>query len=234
MQNHWFIMNVNLPRTLSNQERNRILNSIPIVSNAELSHSVLGGYVASYNCPHCKDKLRSKEKEIGTEEECPGCGGKFVLAPKFQEHIIREKKNQQEAKQLKQQERQRLKDKKREEQDQARQKKQEERRINQERESIIEPVSTHRRSQVEADIVRYPALQAIAGVYKGVGFLFMGLSLLALALSCVSLFSDWIEWQAPLIAFVVSFLVSLTFLAIGESFQIFIDIEKNTRLARYQ
>ncbi|MDB4786762.1 zf-TFIIB domain-containing protein [Planctomycetaceae bacterium] len=93
---------------------------IPVVSEAKIENTLLGGYVARHKCPHCNGNLKSKEKEIGKPDQCPDCGGVFAVSKDALEMIddnkekaiqVKRKKKQEkeEEAQSKQEEKQALK-----------------------------------------------------------------------------------------------------------------------------
>ena len=44
---------------------------------------------ASFECPHCKTKLVAKDDEISKPDNCPSCGGAFILAKEAAEKLRR-------------------------------------------------------------------------------------------------------------------------------------------------
>ena len=44
--------------------------------------TLLGGIVVSYDCPKCKERLRSKASEVGSPDSCPECGQAFRVPGK--------------------------------------------------------------------------------------------------------------------------------------------------------
>jgi predicted amidophosphoribosyltransferase len=50
----------------------------------EIKKTLMGKYVAVYNCPGCQEKLRSPANEIGQQDVCPTCQTQFTV-PGMQE-----------------------------------------------------------------------------------------------------------------------------------------------------
>lgn len=61
--------------------------AMPVVNQFELEKSRLGQYKVSYTCPHCKERLRSSERELRRNEHCPICCGPFRIAENALEEI---------------------------------------------------------------------------------------------------------------------------------------------------
>jgi hypothetical protein len=45
----------------------------------KIKRRLLGGYVASYHCPHCSSSLNSPLDDAGKSDTCPQCGASFVV-----------------------------------------------------------------------------------------------------------------------------------------------------------
>ena len=45
----------------------------------EISKSVFGRYVVGYNCPYCRERLKSALNNVGKLEACPSCHRQFVV-----------------------------------------------------------------------------------------------------------------------------------------------------------
>lgn len=96
------------------KDHSHTMSQAPIITYAKISRTMLGGYVAVHSCPHCKQELKSKEEEIGETDECPGCGGAFVVTEKIKSQILEMRKLKEATKQKKQDEKERLRAEKRE------------------------------------------------------------------------------------------------------------------------
>lgn len=57
--------------------------TIPVVRDVKLKTNLFGRYFAVHHCPHCKDRLKLREFEIGKPDECPDCGGNFAVSKRI-------------------------------------------------------------------------------------------------------------------------------------------------------
>ena len=72
-------------------------HDVPVVQTFEIKKTILGKYVASYDCPHCKKQLRSEQTEIlAGEESCPECGVTFRVTSKAAEEIEAQRADDEE------------------------------------------------------------------------------------------------------------------------------------------
>jgi tellurium resistance protein TerD len=71
---------------------------LPEVEDVKLTSDVFGRKLATYDCPGCKDKLRSKENMIGEVEFCPSCNIEFRIADSALELFKAERLREREEK----------------------------------------------------------------------------------------------------------------------------------------
>jgi uncharacterized Zn finger protein (UPF0148 family) len=103
---------------------------LPVVRSYRIEKTLLGKYVAAYQCPHCKGPLRSEETEIsGGEESCPECGESFRVSTKAVADIRSRREDDENAKAAQKQEREDTKRRKAEEREEARKQKNEAREL---------------------------------------------------------------------------------------------------------
>ena len=74
--------------------------SVPEIRDFKTTRSLIGNQVvAHFHCPHCESSLSEKQKELGTIDSCPDCGGMFRLAGEAVENVRQIRQQAEDARQ---------------------------------------------------------------------------------------------------------------------------------------
>lgn len=56
------------------------MSKVPVIKRVEVNRSLLGKIDIRFECPRCKNSLICEREEIGTADDCPHCGQRFMVA----------------------------------------------------------------------------------------------------------------------------------------------------------
>lgn len=101
------------------------------------------------------------------------------------------------------------------------------------KEMTIRPATA---AEVDTGALKYPALSAISWIYKAIGVLSLIVSVGAFFVGAFTFFNEGIEgeWIAYIPVTIGAFVTAVSFFAVSEVIQLFMDIEKGIRLLRYR